>query len=102
MYFNTPYGNYIEYRFSGGKPTIYHTVSTVENAADKTIVLINEYWDNGAAIIPEPKFLKAIDQKLLDPAGLYVKKEDFKIRFTNTVYTFTSASSPFRITTYGL
>ncbi|OOG77606.1 DUF4302 domain-containing protein [Flavobacterium sp. A45] len=102
LYFNTPYGNYIEYRFSGGKPTIYHTVSTVENAADKTIVLINEYWDNGAAIIPEPKFLKAIDQKLLDPAGLYVKKEDFKIRFTNTVYTFTSASSPFRITTYGL
>jgi hypothetical protein len=102
LYFNSPYGNYIEYRFAGGKPSIYHNVTTVENTTDKTIVLIHDSWDNGAAIIPEPAFLKALDQKLMDPAGLYVKKESFKIQFSNTIYTFTSASSPFRITTYGL
>ncbi|WP_281239178.1 DUF4302 domain-containing protein [Flavobacterium praedii] len=100
--FNTPFGNYIEYRFAGGKKTIYHNVTTAENTTAKTIVLIHDSWDNGTALIPEPAYLKGIDAKLMDPAGLYVKKENFKIQFSNTIYTFTSASSPFRITTYGL
>jgi hypothetical protein len=102
LFFNTPYGNYIEYRFTGGKKTIYHNITTAENTTNKTIVFIHDSWESNGALIAEPALLKAIDAKLLDPAGLYVKKENFKIQFSNTIYTFTSASSPFRITTYGL
>ena len=102
IYFNSPFGTYIQYRFNGGKPTLYHTVTTSENAANKTIVLTDDYWDNGTAVIAPPAFLAEIDAELTNSAGLYVKKEDFKITYSNNVYTFTSASSSFRMTTYQL
>ncbi|WP_163401183.1 DUF4302 domain-containing protein [Flavobacterium fluviatile] len=102
LYFNSPYGTYIEYRFAGGRPSIYHTVTTSENAANKTIVLTNDYWDNGVAIIAPPGYLAEIDAVFTNTAGLYVKKESFRITYSNTVYTFTSAASNFRITTYQL
>lgn len=102
MYFNTPYGNYIEYRFGCGKPTLFQTVSTSENTANKTIVLTEEYWDNGAAIIATPPFLAEIAAEFTTDAGLYIKKEDFKITYSNVIYTLTSASSSFRVTTYQL
>jgi hypothetical protein len=103
MYFNTAAnGTYIEYRFETGNPSIYHLVNSSENTTNKTIVLSNRFWFSASAVIPEPAILKAIDKKLLDPEGLYVNKENFNIQFTNTIYTFTSASSPFRITTYAL
>jgi hypothetical protein len=100
MFFNTPYGNYIEYRFAGGLPSLYHEFTVVENPTKKTIILLSDIWHDGTQLIPEPDFLKDLDSQLFDPEGLYVKKENFKIQFTNTVYTFTSASSSFRITTY--
>ena len=102
IYFNSPFGTYIQYRFNGGKPSLYHTVTTSENTANKTIVLTDDYWDDGAAIIPTPGFLAELDAEFLTTAGLYVKREDFKITYTNTIYTFTSASSSFRMTTYQL
>ncbi|MDW8848710.1 DUF4302 domain-containing protein [Flavobacterium sp. MMLR14_040] len=102
LFFNSAFGNYIEYRFAGGKPSLYHTVSTSENALNKTIVLTDEYWDDGANIIPPPAFLAEIDAEFTTAAGLYVKKENFNITYTNTIYTITSASSSFRMTTYQL
>jgi hypothetical protein len=47
-----------------------------------------------------PERLAKIDAKLMTHAGLNVKKENFRIAFSNTIYTFTSASSNFRLTTY--
>ncbi|MDR7371534.1 DUF4302 domain-containing protein [Flavobacterium aquidurense] len=90
----------IMYSFTGGKAAIYHRVTVTEDAVNKTIILKNQFWHNGTAIITAPALLKNIDDKLLDPKGLYVTKESFRIQFTNTIYTFSGASSSFRITTY--
>lgn len=100
--FNNPaFGSYIEYRFNGGKTTIYHNVTVTEDSVNKTLKLNHVSWENNlGAIIAEPALLKNIDKELLDNKGLYVKKELFKITFSNTIYTFTSASSNFRLTTY--
>ncbi|PKB17783.1 DUF4302 domain-containing protein [Flavobacterium sp. 5] len=102
FHFNTPYGTYIEYRFTGGKASLYHTVTTSEDADKKTMILTNVYWDDGSAIIDTPPFLKEIDDELTNPNGLYVKKETFKVRYPNTIWTFSSTSSNFRLTTYDL
>nr|WP_315256784.1 DUF4302 domain-containing protein [uncultured Flavobacterium sp.] len=102
IYFNSPYGTYIEYRFTGGKPSLYHTVTVTEDAENKVIILNNEYWDDGSAIINEPAFLKEIDAEFTNASGLYAKKEAFKVTYTNTIWTFTSTTSNFRITTYAL
>lgn len=90
----------IIYLFTGGKPIIYHRVSITADAANKTIILKNTFWHNGSAITPAPAFLKNLDDKLLDPKGLYVKKESFKYNASNAIYTFSGASSGFRLTTY--
>ncbi len=102
VYFNSAFGDYIEYRFNGGRPSVYHNFTTSPNNTTKTLVLTHDSWDNGTAIIPAPAFLKDIDEQFFTTAGLYVKKENFKISFTNTIYTLTSASSSFRMTTYQL
>ncbi|MWB93956.1 DUF4302 domain-containing protein [Flavobacterium sp. GA093] len=102
LYFNDGGYNYIEYRFSGGRPTLYHNVTTSENAVDKTIVLTHDSWQTATALIPAPALLKKIDDEFTNPKGLYVKKENFKVVYSNVVWTFTSASSNFRITTYAL
>lgn len=102
FYFNSPYGDYIQYRFNGGKASIYHNVTVKEDPINKTLILTHDSWDNGAALIAEPSFLKNIDKQLMDPKGLYVKKESFKITYSNTIYTFTTASNNFRLTSYGL
>jgi hypothetical protein len=90
--------NYIFYYFSD-KTYVFHYFRTTENATDKTIVLTHRFWANATAIIPEPTYLSEIDKQFMDAKGLYVKKESFKINQTN-IYTFTSTSNPFRITTY--
>lgn len=90
----------IMYSFTGGKATVYHRVAVTEDAVNKTIILTNQFWHNGTSIIAAQPFLKNMDDKLLDPKGLYVKKESFKITYSNVIYTFSSASSSFRLTTY--
>ncbi|MGO4773022.1 DUF4302 domain-containing protein [Flavobacterium sp. W22_SRS_FK3] len=100
FYFNTALnGSYIEYRFNGGKASIYHFIITSEDATKKTLILSNDGWTVAAA---SRAFLNELDAELTNPQGLYVKKEAFRITYTNTVYTFTSAASNFRITTYQL
>jgi hypothetical protein len=93
--------NYILYYFSDGTYVV-HYFRTTENVAEKRIVLSHRFWANDTAIIPEPTYLKELDKQLMDVKGLYVKKESFRIKYPNTIYTFTSASNPFRITTYKL
>jgi hypothetical protein len=99
FYFNQgANGSYISYTFTGGKATQYHFVNVVEDPVNKTIILTDDGWLSGS----EPAFLKDLDKQLLDPKGLYVKKESFKIVYSNTIYTFTTASNNFRLTTYSL
>lgn len=97
LYFNAGVnGSYIAYTFTGGKATIYHDLKVTDDSINKTLILSDDGWSTGTA----PAFLTAIDKELLDPKGLYVKREKFTIGAPNTIYTFTSASSNFRITTY--
>ena len=90
----------IMYSFTGGKATIYHRATITEDAVNKTIILKHSLWHNGTAVIAADPLVKNLDDKLLDTKGLYVTKESFKIGASNTIYTFTGASSSFRITTY--
>ncbi|MBK0369126.1 DUF4302 domain-containing protein [Flavobacterium agrisoli] len=96
---NATNGTYIQYLFNGGKATISHLVTTKEDAANKTIILTNVGWTQSAANVA---FLKELDDQLTNPSGLYVKKESFKITYSNVIWTFTSAASNFRMTTYAL
>jgi hypothetical protein len=95
--FNTDFGSYIQYIFTGGKATEFHFIITSEDPINKTIRLRNDGWNSGS----EPAILKKIDAELLNTKGLYVKKENFTFGGPpNKIYTFTSASSNFRLTTY--
>ena len=94
--FNDPLnGSYIAYTFTGGKASIFHFVTVTEDPINKTLKLADDGWSAAP-----PAYITAIDKELLDPKGLYVKKEKFTIAFSNTIFTFTSASSNFRLTTY--
>ncbi|OIV40727.1 DUF4302 domain-containing protein [Flavobacterium johnsoniae] len=90
---------FIQYQFNGGKAAISHLVTTVEDAANKTIILKDAGWTVAPAAYA---FLKDIDNELTNPKGLYIKKESFRITFSNVVWTLTSASSSFRMTSYQL
>lgn len=102
IYFNSAFGNYIEYRFAGGRPSVYHNFTTSADDTNKRIILTHDSWDNGSAFIPAPAFLKSLDDEFFNAAGLYLKKEAFKIQFTNNIYTVTSPTTNFRTTTYQL
>ncbi len=76
-----------------GTVTHYVTYETVDNKLKLS--------DNGWDVPAFAPFLSALDDNLLNPGGLYVKEEDFRVTFTNTIFTFTSAEDPsFRMTTY--
>jgi len=96
---NAVNGTYIQYLFNGGKATITHFVTTEIDDVNKTIILTDDGWTQSAAAVA---FLKPIDNELLNVKGLYVKKENFTITYSNPIYTVTSASSSFRMTTYQL
>ena len=96
FYFNNgANGSYIGYTFTGGKASIFHFVTVTEDPVNKTLILKDDGWSAAA-----PAYITAIDKELLDPKGLYIKKEKFTFGATNAIFTFTSASSNFRITTY--
>ncbi|MBB4803865.1 hypothetical protein HNP37_003945 [Flavobacterium nitrogenifigens] len=90
----------IMYSFTGGKATVYHRATVTEDAVNKTIILKHSLWHNGTSVIAADALVKNLDDKLMDPKGLYVTRESFRITYSNTIYTFTCASSSFRITTY--
>lgn len=100
LYFNTANGNFIYYSLSNGS-AIYHFVDLTEDAINKTVILTHKSW-NGNVANSAPAFLASFDKYLLDSKGIYVKKESFRLQYTNAVYTFTSASSSFRMTTWKL
>jgi Domain of unknown function (DUF4302) len=104
-WFNNASGsNYIEYRFANASAPnvavlrLYHFFTVTENAQTKTITLNPLAWKssnlNSAPSIPAPEFLKGLDDQLTNTDGLYFKLEP------SGFYTFTSISSPFRITMF--
>lgn len=97
LYFNHSLGNFIYYTFAGGKSAVFHYVDVVEDAAGKKIILKHK---TGSAAIPS--YLASFDKYLLDVNGVYIKKENFKVYYSNTVYTVTSSSNPFRMSTWKL
>ncbi|MDR7210350.1 DUF4302 domain-containing protein [Flavobacterium piscis] len=100
IYFNDPLnGNYIAYAFNGGKATIYHFFTTTEDPVNKTIILSDDGWIGTPAA---RAFLKILDDEITNPKGLYIKKESFTIFYSNVIYTYASAASPFRMTNYRL
>lgn len=112
--FNSKAKNYIVYSFYDIDPAnpqsaaitdIYHEIKTTENVDKKAIILTPIAWRNkiGGATITPPDYILNLDYQIMNTEGFYVKKENFKYRYPNDVYTFTSVSKPvFRITTYAL
>jgi hypothetical protein len=86
---------YIAYIFEG-RPNIFHVVNATGDDVTKTIKFTHRNW-NGIA---PPVFLRKIDNELTNSKGLYAVKESYNVYYNNTVWTFTSASSSFRISTY--
>ena len=108
-YFNTPTGSYIEYRLlsaSGAVTRVYHFFTlTVDQQTGIIYLNPTTSWKAGstfanAVAIAAPAFLKDMDDQLTNPDGLYFKREDFTVGASNTVFTFTAVSSPFRMTTW--
>lgn len=93
IYFNhATLGNLIYYTFAK-RAAFIHRIDVVEDAIGKKIILKHK-----SGVVPT--FLVDFEKFLLDPNGIYVKKEAFKLTYSNTIYTFTGASSSFRITAY--
>ena len=109
-YFNTPSGSYIEYRLrnstTGVITRIYHFFTLTSDPQKGTITLNSTTsWKSGttfgnAVPIAPPASLKDLDDQLTNPAGLYFMRENFTVGETNTVFTFTGVSAPFRMTTW--
>lgn len=99
LYLNHSLGNFIYYTFTGGQAAIFHYIDVVEDAPNQKIILKHKSW-NGNTTAAAPAFLASFDKNLVNTAGVYVKKENFRLNYTNSVYTFTSASSSFRMTTW--
>lgn len=93
LYFNYPgIGDFIYYQFSDGS-TFLHRINVTEDSVGKKIILTHRSGN-------VPFYIKTLDDLILDPQGIYVKKESFKLGYSNTIYTFTGSSSVFRMTTY--
>lgn len=100
LYLNHSLGNFIYYTFAG-RAAIFHYVDVTEDAVGKKVILTHKSW-NGNTVVATPPFLKEFDKHLVNANGVYVKKENFRLYYIDPVYTFTSASSPFRMTTWKL
>lgn len=98
LYLNHSLGNFIYYTFVG-RAALFHFVDVVEDATGKKIILKHKSWNNNTTVAT-PAFLAGFDKYLMDPNGIYVKRENFRLFYTDPVYTFTSSSSPFRMTTW--
>jgi hypothetical protein len=100
IYSNHTIGTFIYYTFVGRSP-LQHHVTIEEDAVGKKMILKHKSW-NGNTTVATPAFLASIDKYFMDPQGIYVKAESFRLFYSDPVYTFTSASSPFRMTTWKL
>lgn len=100
LYTNHALGNFIYYTFVG-RAAIFHYVDVIEDAAGKKVILKHKSW-NGNTTVAAPPFLASFDSHLTDPNGIYVKQENFKLGYTNIIYTLTSSSSSFRMSVWQL
>ncbi|RXM42311.1 DUF4302 domain-containing protein [Flavobacterium sp. YO12] len=100
IYSNHAIGTFIYYTFVG-RGALQHHVTITEDAVGKKVILKHKSW-NGNTTVATPAFLASFDKYLMDPNGIYVKKESFRVFYSDPVYTFTSSSSPFRMTTWRL
>lgn len=100
IYANHSIGTFIYYTFVG-RSALFHYVTAEEDADGKKVILKHQSW-NGNTTVATPAFLASIDKYFMDTEGLYVKAESFRLYYSDPVYTFTSASSPFRMTTWKL
>lgn len=100
IYANHAIGTFIYYTFVGRNP-LQHHVTIEEDAVGKKIILKHKSW-NGNTTVATPAFLASFDKYLMDPNGIYVKAESFRVFYSDPVFTFTSSSSPFRMTTWRL
>ncbi|BDU26922.1 DUF4302 domain-containing protein [Flavobacterium sp. GSB-24] len=100
LYLNHSQGSFIYYTFEG-RGSLLHFVDVQEDAVNKKIILNHKSW-NKDTTAATPAFIDGFDKNLMDANGLYVKKENFKLKYSNAVYTFTSSSSPFRMTAWQL
>ncbi|SHF75323.1 protein of unknown function [Flavobacterium segetis] len=101
FYFNHPTrGSYIDYYFENGS-LIRHNITVTEDAINKKLILVNRNFQSGGAV-PAITLIKNLDDQLINVDGIYIKKEKFKAYYSNDVYTFTNATTPFRISTWKL
>lgn len=100
IYANHSIGTFIYYTFVG-RAALQHHVTVQEDAVGKKAILKHKSW-NGNTTVATPAFLASLDKYFMDPEGIYVKAESFRLFYSDPVYTFTSASSPFRMTTWKL
>lgn len=100
LYFNHSLGTFIYYTFNG-RSALFHFVNVVEDPVGKKVILKHVSW-NGNTTVATPPFLSNFDKHLMDTNGIYVKKENFELYYTDPVYSFSSSSTPFRMTTWRL
>ncbi|KFF04555.1 DUF4302 domain-containing protein [Flavobacterium reichenbachii] len=97
IYTNHSLGTFIYYTFVG-RAALFHFVDVVEDAPGKKVILKHKSWSNATTAA----FVTSLDKYLTDPNGIYLKRESFRLFYSEPVYTFTSSSSPFRMTTWKL
>jgi hypothetical protein len=101
VYLNHPtLGSFINYYFENGS-FIRHYIVITEDAVNKKVILTDRGFAAGGAY-PPLSFIRAIDAQLLDTNGIYVKKEKFKLGYSNDVYTLTASQNPFRMSVWKL
>ena len=101
LYLNHPtLGSFINYFFENGS-FIRHYIVITEDAVNKKVILTDRGFAAGGTY-PPLSFIRAIDAQLLDTNGIYVKKEKFKLGYSNDVYTLTASQNPFRMSVWKL
>ena len=68
-----------------------HTVNYVTSEEGIIKLMPTGSWNIPETFIP---LFSPIDDVLTNAAGLYVKEEDYTVRFTNTIVSFTGVASP--------
>ncbi|WP_430614970.1 DUF4302 domain-containing protein [Flavobacterium sp. JP2137] len=85
----------ITYSFLGGMASVTHTVRVTEGPLGN-LKFTHVSWSSNTM----PDQIREIDGYLMDPNGVFAKKEKYKVGAPNVIYTFSAAGTPFKMTTY--
>lgn len=85
----------IRYSFLGGMAPVTHTVRITEGPLGN-LLFTHVSWSSTTM----PDAIREIDGYLMDPNGVFVKREKYKVGAPNVIYTFSAAGTPFKMTTY--